>query len=121
MIRAMFGKLGRLFRGKPALVKGTSRLGEGTAKKISFGDVLAGTGKEVVLCRVGGVLYALDAICPHEGGRIAEGPLREGRLAACPLHGYQFDPATGRCVSAACKSSRTYRVRESGEDCEIWL
>jgi nitrite reductase/ring-hydroxylating ferredoxin subunit len=117
----MLGRLRALFGGKPALIKGAARLQDGMAKKIVFGDPIAGDGVEVILCRVDGALQALDALCPHEGGRIAEGPLAGGKYAVCPLHSYQFDPATGECENATCRKAKTYRVRESGEDCEIWL
>ena len=51
-----------------------------------------------VLCRVDGELHALDALCPHEGGRIHDGPLAQGKYAVCPLHNYKFDPRTGEAV-----------------------
>ena len=117
----MFGKLKALFGGKPALIKGAAKLEDGQAKKIVFGDPIAGDGVEVILCRSGGELHALDAQCPHEGGRIIEGPLAEGKFAVCPLHNYFFDPASGEVTNATCRKAKTYRVREAGADCEIWL
>ena len=117
----MLGRLRGLFGGKPALIKGAAKLRDGMSKKIVFGDPIAGDGVEVILCRVDGRLQALDAVCPHEGGRIAEGPLADGKYAVCPLHLYSFEPATGACTNASCRKAKTYRVRESGEDCEIWL
>ena len=111
-----------LFRGKPALVKGAGKLPEGQARKVEFGDVLAGTGKQIILCRVEGRLYALDAVCPHEdGGRISDGPLIEGKRAVCPLHNYLFDPRTGASVGGVCRNAKRYKVREADGDCEIWL
>ena len=48
----------------------------------------------IVVCRVGGKLYALDDNCSH-----AETPLSEGRLRGyaltCPLHGASFDVRDG--------------------------
>ncbi|TAJ11245.1 MAG: Rieske (2Fe-2S) protein [Planctomycetota bacterium] len=117
----MLGKLGDLFRGKPVVIKGTRKLQDGMARKVTFGDLLAGTGKEILMCRVGGALHALDARCPHEGGRLSEGPLAEGKLAVCPLHNYQFEPTSGRCVNAACKNAKRYKLREVGDDCELWI
>ena len=110
-----------LFRGRPAIIQGTGKLQDGHARKVDIGDLLAGTGRSIVLCRVGGRLCALDTLCPHEGGRIGDGPLIEGRLAMCPLHNYQFDPQTGKSVGRVCKDAKTYRVREKDGDCEIWL
>ena len=116
----MLGKLFGFGR-KPALVKGTSRLEEGHAKKVDVGDVLAGTGRSVIFCRVGGELHALDALCPHEGGRITDGPLVDGRYAICPLHRYKFDPRTGQPVDVSCAKAKVYRVREKDGEAEVWL
>lgn len=48
----------------------------------------------IVVCRVGGRLYALDDNCSH-----ADTPLSEGRLfghsLVCPLHGAAFDVRDG--------------------------
>jgi nitrite reductase/ring-hydroxylating ferredoxin subunit len=116
----MFERVLRLFRGPSVQVQGVDKLPEGESKKISIGDPLAG-GTEVVLCRRGGKLFAVDVRCPHEGGRIVDGPLREGRFVVCPLHNYKFDPESGRAIGAACKDATTYRVVERGRDCEIFL
>jgi 3-phenylpropionate/trans-cinnamate dioxygenase ferredoxin subunit len=115
----MLDFLRTLLHGRPLTVSGTSALPEGEARKVALGDPLAG-GKELVLCRVEGALHALDAACPHEGGRISAGRLLEGRYAVCPLHGYKFDPKNGQAVGVACRSARTYPVRESGADCRVW-
>ncbi|HUG27624.1 MAG TPA: Rieske 2Fe-2S domain-containing protein [Gemmatimonadales bacterium] len=47
-----------------------------------------------------------NAVCPHRGGPLANGPL-EGHVVACPWHGWTFDVRTGRpdhpgghCVAA---------------------
>jgi len=115
----MAGWLATLFRGRPIKIQGTGKLPEGHSKKIDVGDPLAG-GKQVVLCRVGGELFALDALCPHEGGRIHDGPLLEGKYAMCPLHNYKFDPRNGRAVEVTCADAKCYRVREQGGDAELW-
>lgn len=117
----MFQKLRALFGGKSVLVKGASAIPEGQAKKVEIGDPLAGTGVELVLCRVGGALYALDTHCPHEGGHIVAGPLADGVHAVCPLHNYRFDPKTGEPWQPVCRKAKTYRVREQAGDCRIWL
>jgi nitrite reductase/ring-hydroxylating ferredoxin subunit len=115
----MLRRLRDLLRGRGAIVRGTGKLPEGEARKVDLGDPLAG-GRQVVLCRVGGELFALDAVCPHEGGRISAGPLIEGRYAMCPLHNYRFDAKTGENVERLCRAAKTYRVRETDGDAEIW-
>lgn len=116
----MLDRLLSLFRGKPALIRGTGKLAEGHARKVDLGDVLAG-GKAVLLCRVDGELHALDTRCPHEGGRLIEGPLVDGKLALCPLHNYTFDPKSGAVVRGSCPKATRYRVREKAGDAEVWV
>jgi nitrite reductase/ring-hydroxylating ferredoxin subunit len=116
----MLSRILGLLRGQGVLIQGVDKLPEGQSRKIAIGDPLAG-GTEIVLCRLDGKLYALDRVCPHEGGRIDDGPLHERRFLMCPLHNYKFDPATGRAVGVACKSAKTYRVRAKGSDCEVWI
>jgi nitrite reductase/ring-hydroxylating ferredoxin subunit len=116
----MLGRLLGFLRGPSVLIRGVDKLPNGEAKKISIGDPLAG-GTEIVLCRRDGRLFAVDVLCPHEGGRIIGGPLVEGRYVTCPLHNYKFDPATGRAHGVACKNAKTYRAVERGADCEVFL
>ncbi len=116
----MLGRLFGFLRGPSVKIQGVDKLPDGEAKKISIGDPLAG-GTEIVLCRRAGKLFALDVLCPHEGGRIVGGPLVEGRYVTCPLHNYKFDPANGRAVGVACKNAKTYRVVDRGADCDVFL
>lgn len=116
----MLSKFLALFRGGGVLIQGAGKLPEGHAKRVALGDPLAG-GSEIVLCRVEGVLYALDRRCPHEGGRLADGPLSQGKYATCPLHNYKFDPRTGRAVGVVCADAVRYRVREDGGDARVWV
>ena len=51
-------------------------------------------GKPVVLSMVNGEVYAIDAVCSHEGGPLEEGTL-EGYEVECPWHGSKFDVRTG--------------------------
>lgn len=52
---------------------------------------------------------AVDAVCPHRGGPLAEGVLRDGGVV-CPWHWYVFDLGTGACRNAAMTAVRTYAV-----------
>jgi nitrite reductase/ring-hydroxylating ferredoxin subunit len=116
----MLSRILGFLRGQGALIRGVDKLPDGQSKRVELGDALAG-GTEVVLCRVGGRLHALDRLCPHEGGRIADGPLLDGVHLICPLHNYRFDPRTGKAVGVACPDAKVYRVREKGADCEVFI
>lgn len=103
-------------------IPGSARLDEGQAKKILVPGARAEAPPlEIVLVRLGGRLFALDSLCPHEGGRIGEGPLWEGRYVACPLHLYRFDPRTGAAIEVECAPATTYPVREVGGAAELEL
>ena len=49
----------------------------------------------IALYNVDGTLYALDGVCPHQGGPLGKGALA-GCVVTCPWHGWQFDVRTGR-------------------------
>ena len=46
----------------------------------------------------------LSNVCPHQGGAVYD----KGTCFECPLHGWQFDLSTGRCLTA---DDRHLRVR----------
>ena len=46
--------------------------------------------KPIVLAMVRGNVYAMDAVCSHEGGPLEEGEL-EGNTLICPWHQGKFD------------------------------
>ncbi len=50
--------------------------------------------RSVLLLRTGGVIYAVDGACPHQGGLLSEGTVDRGRIV-CPVHGAAFDLASG--------------------------
>ena len=58
-----------------------------------------------------GEVVVLDGRCPHKGGPLGEGLVRDGAVV-CPWHWYRFDLGTGRCVSADEDAVRRYRVVE---------
>jgi nitrite reductase/ring-hydroxylating ferredoxin subunit len=55
-------------------------------------------GKKIALIKRYGRIYALDNTCPHLGGSLGRGTLKENSVI-CPLHHWTFDLATGNCVS----------------------
>ena len=72
----------------------------------------------VALFNVDGEIYALDGICPHQGGPLGKGTL-EGCVVTCPWHGFQFDVTTGQ--NAANPSIMHPRLEIKIEDGEVFV
>ena len=56
-------------------------------------------GEPVLLVRQGGKLFAVDALCTHYHGTLADGLMADGTVR-CPLHHACFDLATGEALHA---------------------
>jgi nitrite reductase (NADH) small subunit len=62
---------------------------------VGEGRTYAVEGAQVAVFRLrDGTLRAIDALCPHRGGPLADGLIDE-RVVVCPLHGHTFDMCTG--------------------------
>jgi nitrite reductase (NADH) small subunit len=79
-------------------------LAPGQARRVQVG------GRDLALFNVGGSFHAVDHACPHRGGPLSQGQVEEG-VVTCPLHGWAFDLATGRCVTNPQERVRRYEVR----------
>jgi len=51
-------------------------------------------GRQILLYRHDGTLYALDNLCSHAAGLLSRGSV-EGLTVTCPLHGSQYCLADG--------------------------
>ena len=92
-----------------------SEIPEGAVKHIVVHD------KPMTLARVEGEFYAVNAICPHRGGPLAEGTFN-GCVLTCPWHGWTFDVRTGMADHPGGHSISAYEVRVEGEDILVgWL
>ena len=58
-------------------------------KKLKLDD------KNICLVGYDGELFAVSAICPHQGFDLSSGYCENGKII-CPLHGYSFDLQTGK-------------------------
>jgi len=68
-------------------------------------------GEMVALFHVGGQFYALDDVCTHDGGPLADGELRDYKIA-CPRHGAKFDIRTGAALTMpAVRPTRSHEVK----------
>ena len=76
-------------------------------------------GDMVALFHVGGVFYAIDDVCTHDGGPLADGELRDHKIA-CPRHGAKFDIRTGAALSMpAVRATRAHDVKVDGGG--VWV
>jgi len=55
-------------------------------------------GEMVALFHVEGRWHAIDDVCTHDGGPLADGELRDHKIA-CPRHGAKFDIRTGAALT----------------------
>ena len=63
--------------------------------------------------------YAMDDVCTHDDGPVAEGAL-EGDVIECPRHGARFDVRTGAVLSLpATAPIATYAVRVEGGEIQV--
>lgn len=83
---------------------------------VGEGRTFAVDGHQVAVFRLrDGSLRALDAVCPHRGGPLADG-LIDDCVVVCPLHGYAYDLTTGAEASGASGADlavRSYPVHVS--------
>ncbi len=65
----------------------------------------------VAVYNIEGEYYAIEDVCTHDDGPLAEGTLT-GCVVECPRHGATFDVRTGKALSApAFVDVPTYPVR----------
>jgi glycine betaine catabolism B len=73
----------------------------------------------VCIVNVSGKFYAINNVCTHEGGPLAEGNLNEFEVE-CPWHGARFDVRTGEVKSPPAESPvSTYEIKIDRDD--IWI
>jgi nitrite reductase (NADH) small subunit len=66
-------------------------------------------GRSYAVFTVDGELHVTDAGCPHRGGPLAQGLVRDG-IVTCPRHWYSFELRSGECPTAAGYRLRKYPV-----------
>jgi len=94
----------------------------GFVKMATLGELPSGGAQEVeyegrivAIFNVDGVISAIDGICPHQGGPLADGPL-EGTCVTCPWHGWQFDVRTGTTPINSRIKQQVFEVKVEGQD-----
>ena len=62
-----------------------------------------------------GNYYAMNNICPHLGGVLTYG-FFDDDVVTCPLHMWEFDVKTGKCLWPEQEKLPTYPVKVEGND-----
>ncbi|HET9951596.1 MAG TPA: non-heme iron oxygenase ferredoxin subunit [Candidatus Eisenbacteria bacterium] len=95
----------------------------GLARDIPQGrpEVFEVEDRHIAVYRLDDGYYAIEDICTHDGGPLAEGDV-EGHEVVCPRHGARFDIKTGAvlCMPAV-TPVESYPVRLHGDDLYIGL
>lgn len=81
----------------------------GESRELVAGDRI------VALFNVDGQFFALDGVCPHQGGPLGKG-LLAGCLVTCPWHGWQFDVRTGQHQSNRSVVHTCLAIKVEGAD-----
>ena len=79
------------------------------------GRVYEVNGRQVAIFNTNGGLHAIDNVCKHQGGPLAEGEVA-GTVVACPWHGWTYDVTTGASPDDPDCSVDRFEVRVEGDD-----
>lgn len=85
----------------------TAECPAGSCRELVVGDRI------VALACIDGEFFALDGVCPHQGGPLGQGELVDG-VITCPWHGWQFDMRSGRHLANPNLTQPRLAVRVEG-------
>jgi 3-phenylpropionate/trans-cinnamate dioxygenase ferredoxin subunit len=78
-------------------------------------------GRAIALFNLDGAFHAIDDVCTHDGGPLAEGELN-GCEIQCPRHGARFDIRTGQPLSMpAIEPVAVHATEVRGDDVYVAL
>ena len=100
--------------GRWVVVAPSDAIGDGAAMEILVDELI------LAVFRSSGVLYALDGMCAHQGGPLAEGTVQAG-CVTCPWHGWQYELATGIQTINRQPLQQTFPVREIDGQIEVFV
>ena len=96
-------------------VASTTELTPGTRRVVDMDGVA------VAVFNLDGEYFAIQDICPHDGGELANGEL-EGEVIVCPRHGARFSVRTGEVLGPpAYEDIRTFAVRVADGRVQVML
>lgn len=77
-------------------------------------------GRRIALFRTATGWFAIDPVCPHAGGPLADG-IAADCTVICPLHERRFDLETGEAVGHDGPGVTAYGVEVRGGDIHVEL
>ena len=72
-------------------------------------------GKAVGVFNIDGKFYAINDVCGHRGGPLAEGEV-DGTTVICPWHGWRYNVTTGENELLPALPTEKYEVQVEGDD-----
>jgi len=97
-------------------------LAAGTLDDIPEGGVrtLEIDGQKLLLAKSGNAVSCFQNACAHLGFPLHDGEI-EGGVITCPHHGFQYDLASGECLTAPEVQLQAHAVRVTGSAVEVRL
>ncbi len=95
-------------------VAAAASLGADEAIEVLIGDQI------LAIFRSDGSLFAMDGMCAHQGGPIAQGKVSTG-CVTCPWHGWQYELATGIQTINRQPLMQTFEVRQRDGRIEVLM
>ena len=89
-------------------------LQDGNAVEVIIGKTV------VAIFRQADQVYAMDGMCSHQGGPIAEGTVQHG-CVTCPWHGWQYELSTGIQTINRQPLQECFEVRENHGVIEVFI
>lgn len=87
-------------------------LGDGEGRVVQAGL------KKIALFRLGDHYHAIQNFCPHAGGFLGLGTVKDG-CVRCPRHAWKFDIRSGSCLTNPRYDVRRYQTKI--EDGWVWV
>jgi nitrite reductase/ring-hydroxylating ferredoxin subunit/Fe-S cluster biogenesis protein NfuA len=77
-------------------------------------------GEKILLSRRGSIVTCFQNSCAHLGLALDDGEVANG-IITCPYHGFQYDLASGECLTAPAVQLQPHAVRVMGNRVEVRL
>jgi len=83
--------------------------------------VVTVNGREILLVKAKGSIYACETECPHQGAPLSGALIKDAEHLSCQRHGYRFNLKTGACKEFPEYTLKVYPVEVVGDDVMVGL